>query len=281
MTDTRTVPADPGRQDPQVPKLVLNTGYRDELTGALFVHKDMREILPAYQAEWHVAPTSTRATLGDVESWAAYIARYGTAERTYATWSATGIRATLDYHTSGEPGRDQWHARYDFVNTLQLGRWRRAIERQNVSHANMVELLEDSGSDIVEPDQAEVLDILRTLRVTTKSRGDTEIRQDGTTSIKWHSDAQVRGSKSGTTEMPQRIKIHVPALEGYFIDDKLSTVCFAVRIRASVDPAGQIGFRLSCPELEMKLDELRQSVASRAQSFLDEHGMELEILRSA
>ena len=58
----------------------------------------------------HIAPTKENVKLGDIDSWARYISRYGTADYTFATWTRLGLTGILDYHTAGDPGRASWHA---------------------------------------------------------------------------------------------------------------------------------------------------------------------------
>ena len=82
------------------------------------------------------------------------------------------------------------------------------------------------------PEAAEIMDIVRALRVTSKSTGDTEIRSDGTTTIAFHADTQIRGSKSGEVELPSYVTIRVPVLKGSDVD---SVVTLNIRLRTSVE----------------------------------------------
>ena len=283
MADSTTIPGSHDSQDGHTPRLLIEPAYRDPATGALYVHQDLAQVLSPYEEESHIAPTKENVKLGDIDSWARYISRYGTADYTFATWTRLGLTGILDYHTADDPGRASWHVLYRFRHTENLIRWEVALGNTQVSHRDLVELLEDSAADILHPPQAEVMDILRTLRVTTASRADTEIRSDGTTSITWHSDAQVRGSQSGETAMPEFIHLSVPAIEGYTDEDgNTATISFAVRVRAQVDKDGHIAFRLSCPDLETRIDELSASIAGRAQTLLNGLGMQdVELLRAA
>ena len=59
----------------------------------------------------------------------------------------------------------------------QFQRWYTPIRLgRGIDHQAFVELLEDGMEAIVTPEAAAIMDIVRTLRVTSKSTGDTEIR---------------------------------------------------------------------------------------------------------
>ena len=115
------------------------------------------------------------------------------------------------------------------------------------------------------PPSASIMDIVRTLRVTSKSTGDTEIRQDGTTAISFNADTQIRGSKSGELELPSHITIRAPVLQGGDSDSELT---LQVRLRTSVDAANVLSFRLSAPDLDEGLARIYEGFAHKAQSEL-------------
>ena len=118
---------------------------------------------------------------------------------------------------------------------------------------------------IVTPPSAAIMDIVRTLRVTSKSTGDTEIRSDGTTAISFNADTQIRGSRSGDLELPSHITIRVPVLQGVDSDSEL---VLQVRLRTSVDANNVLSFRLSAPDLDEGLARIYEGIAQKAQSEL-------------
>ena len=204
------------------------------------------------------------------------MSRYGDPATTFATYSENGLSAVLDYHTPDAPGRAQWVVAYEFKVSPQFKRWYTPIRLgRGIEHQEFVELLEDGMEAIVTPEAAAVMDIVRTLRVTSKSTGDTEIRQDGTTAISFNADTQIRGSKSGELELPSHVTIRAPVLQGGDSDSELT---LQVRLRTSVDANNVLSFRLSAPDLEEGLARIYEGIAQKAQAAFEDNFAGFEIL---
>ena len=271
-----TYPGNAEEQNAVTPRVIVSPMYKDPVTGALFVHRDLEPVSEPYEEELHLFPVDEAVQVGDAQSLSRYVSRYGSPATTFATYSAGGLRAVLDYHTRDEPGRAQWSVVYQFNYAPQFERWHQALAQvDGIGHQAFVELLEDGMEAIVEPEAAEIMDIVRALRVTSKSTGDTEIRSDGTTAIAFHADTQIRGSKSGEVALPSYVTIRVPVLKGSDVD---SVVTLNIRMRASVDAMNRLSFRLSAPDLEEVLSGIYKGVVQRAQSELSDEFEDFEIL---
>ena len=248
-------------------QFAIAASYRDPINGALYVHRDFDLAVDAWKDGDRIPPITEKIMLGSVKAWAAYISRYGKPETTFMTWDSRCLRATLNYHTADEPGRASWEASYYFTETEQFKRWYRALGASRIDHQTFVELLEDGLDDIVEPEKLSVLDIVRTLRVTSKSTGSAEIRKDGTTEVSFNQDAQVRGSASGQTELPSNIRISVNVFEG----EEMTPFFLNVRLRVEIDADGKVGFRLSALDLEDVLRDIREELVGHAQELLADY----------
>ena len=260
---TSTVPTN--QEDEK--KFAIAAHYRDPVNGALYVHEDLDEVGKAWEDADRIPPTIESITLGSVEAWAAYVSRYGWKESTFLTWDSRCLRAVLNYHTKAKAGRASWVASYAFTETEQFRRWSRALDASRIDHQTFVELLEDGLDDIVEPEKLMVLDIVRTLRVTSKSTGSTEIRRDGTTAISFNQDAQVRGSASGQTELPSNITVRVNVFEG----EDMDPVDVDVRLRVEIDSEGKVGFRLSASDFEDVVTGIKKELVVKAELLLDDY----------
>ena len=248
-------------------KFAVAAHYRDPLTGALYIHEDLDEVRKAWDDADRIPPVKESIMLGSVEAWAAYVSRYGIPKKTFMTWNDRGLEATLNYHTKDDPGRASWVVRYAFTVTERFRRWWNALDASRIDHQTFVELLEDGLDDITEPEKLTVLDIVRTLRVTSKSAGSTEIRKDGTTSISFNQDAHVRGSASGQTELPSNIRISVNVFEG----EDMAPVDVDVRLRVGIDSEGKVGFRLSAPDFEDVVTGIKKELVVKAELLLDDY----------
>ena len=149
-----------------------------------------------------------------------------------------------------------------------------------IPRRQMVELLEDGQDDIVEPKRAEILDIVRTLRVTSSSTGDTQIRSDGTTNITFNADTQIRGSKASEAQIPEYALIELPVIEGHNNDrgNPVRTE-FRVSIRVDVDQERRTVFRLTIPDMDERLRVIYQDIADQAQKLIGDD-LGIEILRA-
>jgi hypothetical protein len=255
--------------------LELRPSVEDERTGAFYVHKDYTQYRNDWEDEAHVEPVKASESFGDVESWAAYVKRYASAEEAFSllTWNSAGLKATLDYHGDiNDPGRCQWTACQPFTKSPEWRAWETFASGQPVSQRIAIERLEDLGEDITDPPETALTQMLRDLRANATARADTEIRPDGTAAVSFTKDTSV-SNKAGTLELPPVITVAIPVLVG-------DTTRYAVRVRMriSVTDDAKLAFRFSLVNAERILETV---YAERVQAAKTAVGTEYEILRAA
>ncbi|MDE2096714.1 MAG: DUF2303 family protein [Patescibacteria group bacterium] len=271
-----TIAIEPNGQH-TAPKLVVAPYYKDPVTRALYLHRDLIEIIPPWNEESHVAPMQGDERFGDVESFVGYVARYGGAVNTLVTWNSRGLRAVLDYadFEEGVPGRCKWTASLPFRPSLQWEAWTKFASGEARSQKVAVETLEDLAADIKEPSPADLTAILRTLRATANAQADTELRPDGTSSVKWSKESKI----SGNVDLPSSFRIAVPVLKGH-VDTNGRPVVYGldVKVRASVDDNARLTLRFSLPNAERVLEEVYAERVAAAKALF---GEAFDVLRAA
>ena len=280
MTETNsTLPAVDQKQDAAAPHIVLAPYYRDPANGAVYVHKDLELAVEpwadAERIEDHLAPVRAAEAFGDVESFAAYVTRYGFSTVTLVTWNAMGLRAVLDYHEiDHKPGRCQWTATHGFMTARPLQRWADVANGSARGQKELVEFLEDMADTIIAPPAADVIGILSTLRASVGSKADSTLNEDGSYSVQFSKEGKV--TAKGT--IPATFTISVPLLHGHIgTDGRAVNYDLTVRLRVTPTEAGA-QFRLSIPNLA---DALENAWADRVEAARAALGSEYPILRAA
>lgn len=245
--------------------IIVEPVYKDPLTGATYVHKDLVNTQLAYFEEQHVSPMSADEQLGDVESWANYLKSYAL-EGAFATWNSQGLHAVLDYTERG-----QWTASHPFVPTPQWKAWSNFASGQGHPQGKAVEFLEDHLPDIIEPDATTLLTVLRGLRANATATATTEMRPDGTASVAFTSDRRVQGI--GSVDLPGEITIAIPVIKGHGDVFKL-----VLKVRGSVDGNAHLELRFNMPQAEVVLEQVYDELVAKAKSLL---GDSFTVLRAA
>lgn len=257
------------------PHLIIAPGY-DAGNGELYIHKDLVKVRDAFANEGHIGPVKAETKLGDIPSWVAYIERFRTPD-TFVTWNRKGIEAHLDYHNRTTAARDAHRAQYAFEYTFQFSRWTNFANGAPKTQKQAVEFLEDNMPDIIEPEAATLLSILRQLRATVAAQSDVELRPDGTANVKFQKDQKV--IQGADAELPASLEIIVPVLKGHRdSENKVVRYRLVVRIRASVGDNAQLALRFYMPQVEEVLEQVYDELVATAQSQL---GSEPQILRAA
>lgn len=281
-----THPTDPDKVS-TASRLAIAATYQDPVTKALYVHKDLDQVAGPWEQEQHIPPVSVLEKFGDVESWVAYIQRWGGAATgsRLLTWSAVGLKAVLDYHGDALLGletaeqRCTWLASHPFTKSTQWQQWLDFANGHARSQRETIERLEDLGEDIVEPSQADLLNLLRALRASVNAKADAELRPDGTTSVSFSQDKTVKGA--GSVDLPPEFRIAIPVLKGHLDGDGKPVVYrLTVRLRASVGDDAKLAFRLSIPLVERVLEDVYADRVATAQALLGDSD-ELRLLRAA
>jgi hypothetical protein len=248
----------------------------EDATGALFVHRDYVKVRDEWAIEQHVGPPKAHEVFGDVESWVAYVQRFGHHQQPLLTWNSGGFHAVLDYHQNdgleGTPGRLLWVARMPFEHSAEWKAWQTLANGQARSQRETIEQLEDRGAEIVEPSPGGLMALLRNLRATVNKSAEAELRSDGTTSVRWADDKNV-GARGGTTDLPAEISIAIPILKGVDALYKL-----AVRLRVSVNDQAKLSFRLTIPNADKALGLAYVARVEVARTLL---GDDFTVLRAA
>lgn len=259
----------------RTPAVVVEATYKDEETGALYVHTDLVQTQQAWAEEAHIPPPKADERFGDVESWAKYVTQYiGPAPDLppFLTWNSAGLRAVLDYHEHlGQAGRCQWVASHPFQKSPEWEHWRELVAQSPLAHRKAVERIEDLAEDITDPMAAELMNLLRNLRSTVNATAQTELLPDGTTRVGFTQDKAVRGVSD--MALPPEFTIAIPILKGHDVRYKL-----AVRLRASVDNDAHLTLRFSIPTAERALEAVYLDQITAAKALL---GDGFPLLRAA
>lgn len=259
------------------PTVIVSESYTDPRTGAVYLHKDLSEVIAPYQFEGHVGPTKASERLGDVASWAEYVKRYAGSVDPYLTWNAKGLVAVLDYHSSDAAGRAQWTAHHPFTYSRQWLKWTALGDGTATTHSAMIEALEDNQEDIVEPDSATLMELLRGLKLTINKNVDMQQREDGTHFIQAIQDQRVAG-RQGTADIPTRMSIAIPVFKGHKDKDGNPVLYkMTVRLRVYVTDSKAL-FRLSIPGQEATADQAIEEQITAARKLL---GDKLTLWRAA
>lgn len=280
----KTLPAEDEDRPGTADHIVVAPYYKDEKTGAVYVHQDLRAVAAPWAEEEHIGPPKGDEKFGDVESWVSFVQRHaqrhagedeGEHASPFVTWNSKGLRAVLDYHGIN-PGRCQWLASCPFVQSPEFRLWSSVATGQAIPHQKFVEFLDDHLPDVVEPDPAALLNLLRGLRASVSAQAETELRADGTTALKFGKDQRVQ---SGTLDLPPEITIGIPVLRGHVgADGKPVLYKLVCKLRVSVDDNAKLSFRLVMPQAERVLEEV---YAERVQSAKELLGDGFAILRAA
>lgn len=281
MTETTTQPMDPNGMH-TASRLAVAATWQDPVTKALYVHGDLVKVQEAWEQEAHIGPMSVTERFGDVESWVAYVERFGgddvSAAKPFLTWNSRGLRASLDYATpGGVAGRCQWTALHPFEPSAQWRAWMALADGQAVGQRPAIERLEDLAADILEPSPADLANLLRALRAAVSAKADTELRSDGTTSVAFTKDTSVKGG--GSVELPPMFTIAIPVLKGHVDGDGRPVLYrLEVRLRVSVDDSAHLALRFTVPMAERTLEDVYADRVREASELL---GESLRLLRAA
>jgi uncharacterized protein YfdQ (DUF2303 family) len=256
------------------PRLTIAPSYTDPRTGAVYVHQDLVKTLDDWSAEAHVSPIKAAEQFGDIESWVGYVQRFSGIDNhgPLLTWNETRLRAILDYHTQeGEPGRVQWTAEHPFSKTPQWTRWSRMADGHAKSQQDVLEFFEDNAPDVKTPTASMLASLLRTLRATVNTSGETTLAEDGSTAISYAKTASVK--TNGDLTIPPSFTIGIPILKGHMgtnAEGKTAPVVYEleVKLRVSVGGDSRPHFRLTIPQAEQALEKVYADRVAAARDLL-------------
>ena len=270
-----------GYDDQNAPHLTIAHHHKaDDGSEWLREGDGYKEIVQAHAVERHIKPTVESVALGDVAAWTEYVKRFAKATdagRILLTWNDKGLRSVLDYHTDlATPGRAQWTATHPFEKTDAWTRWEALANGDTRwTQEEAVKRLDRASEDIVDPDAATVLGIIRTLRSTVRMSADSELREDGSSLVSFTKNSTITSTTPSKVPIPSEIEIAIPALKGHTHeqDGKVVPVLYrlTVKVRPSVDDATHtLGFRFFMPTAERVLEDAYADRVARARELLGE-----------
>lgn len=269
------------------PFLVLHPQIKDEATGQTFTHKDYVETAKPWEEAEHRPYVNETTKFGDVPSLVAYLDRYAEAELAIARWNSQGVNVVLDYHyTKDHPGeRGQrranlttWRAEYPFIPTPEWADWSKFAGGQAIPHATFVEFIDDHLLH-VSSDRPDLLNIIKKLRSSTTMQAEQEVRTDGTASVSFTKNDEVKAEAG--FELPPEIEITIPIMRGHDDDDDQPiNYKLVLRLRASVDQ-GKLFLRLHMPAREAVLEQVYADMIASVRAGLDAASMPIPIYRTA
>lgn len=249
-----TIPGNDQVRTASAPHMVLAPYYRDPVNGAVYVHKDLIQVVAPGEDETHAAilkPVAAAEAFGDVESWAAYVLRFGDPAQAFLTWNTSGLRAVLDYHDEErEPGRCQWQATHKFVQSPALLEWVKLAGGQ-WTQKQVVEKFEDMADTIIAPSAADITGILSMLRSHVNTQATVTLKPDGGSKMEFSKDAGIKGAG----DLPATITVRVPVLVGH-VDSDGRAVTYDLTVRMRLTPTEQgVMFRFAVQNLEATLED--------------------------
>lgn len=120
--------------------------------------------------------------------------------------------------------------------------WTRSNDKL-MSQVDFADFLEQNGLDVVEPEGADLLEVIKDLQLYSNSSLKSRVRHGGTTNLSFTKDAELSGSKDGDTEIPSMLKLRIPV---YFGEGAVD-IRALIRLRAN-DGEAQFGYKLIRPE---------------------------------
>lgn len=178
--------------------------------------------------------------LHDRDSFTAYVNRYQSeatrvfAEPGFLASGVASITAVLDYHKPEAADYGVHTATYSPKYSEQWQRWHKASSTP-MKQAEFAEFVEEVRSDIVEPEAARLLDIVRTFKASKKVEFDSVVYQpNGDVTLAYDERTEQKG-QSGA--LPETMKIGIPV---YFRGTTFAVPVF-VRFKVS---GGAVQFQL-------------------------------------
>lgn len=188
----------------------------------------------------------------DRDSFTAYVNRYkAEATRIFAEpgFLAGGgvakISATLDYHMPGMADHCAHTATYSPRYSEQWMRWHKAASAP-MKQAEFAEFVEEVRGDIVEPDAARLMDIVRTFKASKKVEFDSLVYQSNGDVMLGYDERTEQKGTSGA--LPEKMKIGIPV---YFRGTTFAVPVF-VRFKVS---GGVVQFQLKIDRADVIEDE--------------------------
>jgi uncharacterized protein YfdQ (DUF2303 family) len=144
------------------------------------------------------------------------------------------IQAVIDYHEAieSEPSKPDYCAHIATFKPRYSDEWKtwEGVCAEPVDQRELAEFIEENRKDIVTPDAAVLMDIIRTFKASKKVEFDSvTYTNDGSVQIGYSEEVQQRQNVGGMTKVPEKIKVGIPV---YFRDEIYGMELF-VRFRVA------------------------------------------------
>jgi len=199
-------------------------------------------------------------TLHDRDSLVAYVNRFKTpdtrlfAEPGFLAGGQAKIVAVIDYHGAEKPDHGGHVATYAPRYSEQWQRWHKACSAP-MKQAEFAEFIEEVRADIVEPDAAKLLDIVRTFKASKRVEFDSVVYQpNGDVKLAFDERTEQKGTSGN---LPEVMKLGIPV---YFRGTPYA-VPVLVRYRVG---NGAVGFQLKMDRSDIIEDAAFNEMATAA-----------------
>lgn len=173
-----------------------------------------------------------------------------------ATGQKARFVAVLDYHGADAPARSAHVATYEPRYSEAWERWHKACSAP-MRQVDFCEFIEECRADIVEPDAAKLLDIVRTFKASKAVEFDSVTYQaNGTVKLNYSEKVQQHGQASG--ELPEVMKLGIPV---YYKGEHFAVPVF-VRYRVS---GGAVVFALKIDRGDVIEDDAFTGIAKKVE----------------
>jgi uncharacterized protein YfdQ (DUF2303 family) len=158
---------------------------------------------------------TARPVFRDVPSFLAYLEAFSSpkATRLFGDQKAASVTALLDYHAPGEPSRCTHRATLQLAFSPAWQAWTQKNKAQ-LSQVDFAEFIEEHLEDIIEPDAAEVLEVVQHLEGTKSvAWRDSKRLSDGRVQLQYVEEIEARGGQKGDIQVPRKLRLKLPVYE--------------------------------------------------------------------
>ncbi|MEV0090394.1 DUF2303 family protein [Streptomyces sp. NPDC050738] len=268
MTTSRyetTLASNPGGLEAVI-DIAMRAGQPAQLeTGhvyALVTHSGTVQQIDLTGEQYRDAPKGKLGTtvVRDVDSWLAYFTKHADdSTEVYADVQERTITAVLDAHTANDPRWGKHRLELRLRTTTAWEAWTK-IDGTYLKQDAFAEFLEDNFGDLVEPDQATMLEIAESFQATTKAdfKSGTKL-SSGQRTLSYVEDVQATAGSRGDIVIPTILKLGLRPFEG--ADPFEATARFRYRLSQN---GLTLGIKIERPEdiLAQAFDDVRTAIAA-------------------
>lgn len=186
------------------------------------------------------------ASVSDVESFVAYVARLRTAATTvWADEDGSYIEAVFnDHENDGSPGWRDHSVRWTVKADTD---WRTWFSKDGVwfSQEDFAEFIEDNYPFIVAPSAAEMLEVASSFRARKNSQFERVVHsKSGDVQLRFHEQTTATAGQKGELEVPDRFTVRLTPCAGV---DPVDVIC-RFRFRIGREGVLTVGFKMVRPK---------------------------------